>query len=579
MLPLIDPSPDTKPFASTDDDHNANVVDALGWLMISAILLMSVRVGRLSGDGLVQTHNYLAHTWQLNPNHLLYEPLGATWLNLIGRLSLARPAVDQMLLLSVAAGAVTLGIFRRFVACNATTRNGANAATAWVAFSAAFMGLWLSSEAQMVQMPWLVLSYAAALAYATRPTTTRAVITGLAIGVATLFYISNGFIAVSIPVILAVGARYTGVRYQARQLATILAVAILVAAVGFVVAWLGTAAGTMSFAAWLMSYGGGHGSSRIVATYGIHGVAELPTAVARAIYGTALGVVNISGAVADIRTQGTITAMSLGAVVVCVGVLGLLAYGMVHTAVGDDRNPSMLLIAIAWVAAVFAFGVFWNNSDDQFYFQMSIALGAIVAASWTGRTRMTVALATVALVAWNGFATWRDLIAYPRDEYVAGLTTDVAGAGLVIFPGSDEIMQLMYFVPTAKGEKRINLISVAGTAPESIGLSTVARDVDCALSNGQRVVMLDVAVTGAGDSWRALALLGYPRDRVMATLDRYAFIDPRRVGPFVAHTLVPKPGVHPECAIVAPGIAQRPLSRAAEVGQITTPARRFAMSL
>jgi len=559
MLPLsyqthdltLEPPGDT--ISALPDGRSVDAIDALAWLLISAILLMSVRVGRLSGDGLVQTHNYLTHTWHLNPNHLLYEPLGAAWLSSIRRLGLARPAVDQMLLLSVAAGSLTLAIFRRFVACHAATRTAANAATAWVAFSAAFMGLWLSSEAQMVQMPWLVASYAAAVAYAARPTTTRAVITGLAIGAATLFYISNGFIAVSIPVVLAVGARYAGLQYPTKQLAAILAVAILAAATGFIMAWLVTAAGTMSLVTWLTTYGGGHASSRIAATYGIHGIAELPTAVARAVYGTALGVVDVSGAVADMRTQGTITVMSLAAVVVCACVLALLGYSTMRTAASRDRRRSMLLIALAWLSAVFAFGVFWNNSDDQFYFQMSIALGALVAASWTGRTRLTLALATVALVAWNGVAAWRGLIAYPRDQYIAGLTANVVGADLVIFPGSDEIMQLMYFVPTGNGEKRINLTSVAGNAPASVGLSTVVRDIDCALADEQRVVMLDVAVPGAGDSWRALGLLGYPRDRVMATLDRYTFADPHRVGPFVARRLVPKQhNLRPACELAGP---------------------------
>jgi hypothetical protein len=411
-----------------------------------------------------------------------------------------------------------------------------------MAFSAAFMGLWLSSEAQMVQMPWLVASYAAALAYATRPTTTNAVITGLAIGAATLFYISNGLIAVSIPVVLAMGARYAGVRYQGKQLAAILAVAIVVASAGFVVAWFVSAASTMSLAAWLTTYGGGHGSSRIAATYGIHGVAEVPSAIARAVYGTATAVVDVSGAVADIRTRAAITVKSLAAVTVCVGALALLGYATARTVAGDDRQRSMLLVAIAWLSAVFAFGVFWNNSDDQFYFQMSIAFGTLVAAAWTERTRIVVALAATALVGWNSFTAWKDLIAYPRDDYVAGLTANVAGADLVIFPGSDEIMQLMYFVPAAKGQHRINLTSVAGTAPASIGLPTIAEDIDCALSDDRRVVMLDVALPGAGDSWRALGLLGYSRERVMATLDRYAFTDSRRVGPFVAHTLLPKFG-------------------------------------
>lgn len=565
MLPLsyrthdqtLGPSPKTIRTNSVSDVRNSNDVDALAWLFVSAILLMAVRVGRLSGDGLVQTHNYLTHSWQLNPNHLLYEPLGAAWLNLIRHVGLGRPAVDQMLLLSVAAGAITLGIFRRFIACNAATRTAANAATAWVAFCAAFLSLWLSSEAQMVQMPWLVASYAAALAYAARPTTTRAVITGLAIGAATLFYISNGLIAASIPVVLAIGARYTGVRYQTRQLATILAVAILVAAAGFIMAWLVTAAGTMSLATWLTTYGGGHGSARIAATYGVHGITELPAAIARAIYGTALGVVDVSGAVADVRTQGTITVVSLAAVAICIGVLALLAYSIVRAEANHARQSSMLLIAVAWLSAVFAFGVFWNNSDDQFYFQMSIAFGALAAASWTHRTQMTIAIATMALVAWNGAAAWRDLISYPRDKYVAGLTANVAGADLVIFPGSDEIMQLMYFVPIKSGTKQINLTSVAGTESASAGLPTVVRDVDCALSHGHRVVMLDVAVPGAGDSWRALALLGYSRNRVMATLGRYAFTDPHRVGPFVASHLLPK---HPDqltCELAAPENTQR----------------------
>lgn len=53
-------------------------MDALLWLAVSiAILLFSIPIGFVSNDGLGYSRSFAAGSWQVNPNPILFEPLGA----------------------------------------------------------------------------------------------------------------------------------------------------------------------------------------------------------------------------------------------------------------------------------------------------------------------------------------------------------------------------------------------------------------------------------------------------------------------------------------------------------------------
>src|SRR5258708_34748238 len=89
----------------------ADRCDALLWLL-GVALVGCLPIGRVSGDGLGYAWRIAAGTWTWNPNHLLLDPAGLLWHRLLIELGSTRPIVDQLKLLSVAAGAPRPGPFR-----------------------------------------------------------------------------------------------------------------------------------------------------------------------------------------------------------------------------------------------------------------------------------------------------------------------------------------------------------------------------------------------------------------------------------------------------------------------------------
>lgn len=130
--------------------------------------------------------------WLLNPNHLLFEPLGAWWQSALMALGYPREPFDALKLLSIVSGSIAVGLFRLCVAPQVSeSRFAANHATAWMAFSSAFLRLWISDETHMIQMPWLVLMLAAALRR-------RGLLLGVMTGIATLTFVSNVLIGIAL---------------------------------------------------------------------------------------------------------------------------------------------------------------------------------------------------------------------------------------------------------------------------------------------------------------------------------------------------------------------------------------------
>lgn len=60
-----------------------------------------------------------------------------------------------------------------------------------MAFSSAFLRLWISDETHMIQMPWIVLMLAAALRR-------RGLLLGVMTGIATLTFVSNVLIGIAL---------------------------------------------------------------------------------------------------------------------------------------------------------------------------------------------------------------------------------------------------------------------------------------------------------------------------------------------------------------------------------------------
>src|ERR1043165_528087 len=60
-------------------DGRTDRIDALLWLVLPVAVLFTIPIGFVSNDGLGHSLGFASGSWRLNPNHLLFQPLGAWW--------------------------------------------------------------------------------------------------------------------------------------------------------------------------------------------------------------------------------------------------------------------------------------------------------------------------------------------------------------------------------------------------------------------------------------------------------------------------------------------------------------------
>lgn len=486
-------------------------LDAFLWLVLAVLLLFTIPIGFVSNDGLGHSLSFAAGTWHLNPNHLLFEPLGAWWQDLWVRNGSQREPVDVLKLLSALSGALAVGLFRYGVAARlAGTRWAANHATAWMALSSAFLRLWVSDEIHMIQMPFVVLTAWAALRYMERPSHGRALTVGVTVGLATLTFISN--LALGMALAVALAAWHLGRREARLAIGSALSLglgAVLTAGLVFLGAWR-TVPGSPGFLGWLTRYGGGQG--RVSEAYGLvpswEGLAE---SVVRAGYGTASALVDLTPIAAAVRDHQPPTPAAI------LGSLAFLATGaaLLHGLRKADRR--MLLLIAAWLAAILGFGVFWNNSDDQFYFQLAPIFGALAARITRKRF---LALSLVGLL-WNVIDVTSHRVLYPRWERMALLEREVRDACLVVYPGFDEPELLLRMSALAAPIDQMAITRLAVEYPYEEGMRDLVGRIDHCATVGGRVVLIDIFDTPPDrNPWKFLRRLGYDHAAVERDLVR-----------------------------------------------------------
>ncbi|HVG08498.1 MAG TPA: hypothetical protein VNM67_12385 [Thermoanaerobaculia bacterium] len=484
--------------------RSCDLRDALCWSFLSALVLLLLPIGHVSPDGLGQSYNLSAGFSRWNPNHLLVEPLGAWWMNLSDIGSRAE-AADHLRRLSILAGSLAAGLFRFGVARRlAPSRLAANHATAWLAFSSAFARLWVMDEAYMVQMPAVVGVAWLTLRYLERPSFPRSLAAGVSVTLAAAFFIENLLFGPALALALWKRPKHAaGV-----LLGTLAAVPVFAAA-----------SPTPHVLNWMTRYGGGSVPARVEAAYGM---ADLFVSTARALYGSACALVDLAPLVAAFRDQMDLT-VPLRAAAFIAACCALLFV----------RDRSALLLAGIWAAAVLAFGIYWNNSDDQFYVQLAVAFGAL-GARLRGKA---VVLGMIALL-WNVVDVGYRRVFYPRQERLATIEKELGEAGLIVYPGFDEMEALLVLNPVAPA---VSMTSYSVRFPPEEGLKDLSSTILDTLREGRSVAVVDVVdVSPSHPPWKFLKRMGYDHAKVVDTLDSFALEgSPESVGPFTVRWIRP----------------------------------------
>jgi hypothetical protein len=343
-------------------------------------------------------------------------------------------------------------------------------------------------------------------------------------------------------------------RAALRAIAGLLAGLVLVTAAGAGFAWRVARPGR-PFAAWLSSYAGGAAPPRAGLAYGLRWMADgIALSAARALYGSGSALVDLAPAVAAVRDRGEPAraagiglAWLLGAAALGGGLAGALARR-------QPADRAALLLQAIWWPAVLGFGLYWNNSDDQFYFQLAVAFGALAARlpAWLperGRAARLLLGCGAAALAWNAADLAARFLLYPRAEWTAALTRELEGACLVVVPGWDDASNLLALAGGPGGEERLPLAELAVAMPAGRGLPRLAAEARRCLAAGRRVDLVEVYDSPPqAPPWRFLRQLGYERGAVERALDGTGgMVDraPRRAGPFRVRSLRPPAPVRP----------------------------------
>jgi hypothetical protein len=522
--------------AKSKYDH----IDAMLWCAISIIALSTIQIGAITGDGLVRSSSYEQGSWIWNPNHLLMDPVGALWHKLLTALGSTRPGPDQQKLLSIWSGAIAIALFRwRLAPLIASSRLVANHATAWLSLGSAFSRLWISDKTPMTQMPFLVLAAVALLEFSRQPQKRWALAAGLSLGVATLFFVSN--VVLTFALALAVGARYAWRRRWGEAIIAGVGIgggAAGVASAVFLLTWMLNHGPETSFFHWLTNYAGGEVSERAAGSYGINlSLLGIVIACARALYGAASAIVDMAPAVQFWRDRdGSIIqaylTLAAGITAGCTFLMALWRQKSKSPEV--DASASLSWITVTWTCAVIVFGILWNDSDDQFYLQLAVPIGVLMATLHTDRKGYVVIALSTAVLSFNAARMVTTYVMYPRDERVAALESATANAGLVVYPGYDEIGNLLYFTHNTNPDQRLSITQVALKHEVGEGMNIIKTRVQDALAQGHDVVVLSLYDVPPDQSpWKYVRRLGYDRVDIISMLNAFA-IDgtSQKSGPF-----------------------------------------------
>ena len=519
---------------------NQTSIDTALWFIVLLFGLWWLPVGGVSGDGVAQSILYGRNSWLLNPNHLLYEPLGSAWLHLTATIG-TRGAPDALKRLSFLAGATGAALFRSVVAPAVTQRRlSANLATAWLFAPAAVLGLLMSDETQIVQLPALVLIAATAITCASTPTWRRAVLFGAAGGLAALFYISNSIICGSVACALAVPMIRKGdISAASRLLGGAATGGVITLLIPLFVAWKFAAPHADHFFFWVLHYGGSKVLQNGAAGYGMsmtfHGLIE---AVLRASYGSVTALIDIASVAHVLHDSGAWTPRLVLTAGICLASLVLVAVLVSHfVRQQGSAFPHRLALVIGWTIGVIIFAIYWDNSDDQFYFQLCVPL-AIVAGVATARTRVIPALSLGLILGWNIVATVIPYVTYPRARNVAALARVYHNATVTVVPGEDEIATLTNFVALEPGHQWLFITTLAEHHAAADGLRLMRDSLTSVLQRGGTVSMIAVIDASAdGNPWKYLQSLGYSPFVVRSTLLNLGRTCEARLGPWHVHSL------------------------------------------
>lgn len=499
-----------------------------------------------SGDGQVYAWHIEAGNLVLNPNHLLMDPVGYACSKLLWGLGIDIATLDVLKVISALATVATLWLFHSvLLAAGIASRPVRLCAVVGLFASRNFLTMAISEEFFMLQMPVLV----AALLMLVKLERSQyslpwvpAAVLGAMLGIATAVTINNVLLGVVVVLYLlfAAGDRREGFKRAGITAAVAIAVALPI----FLIAYAASDADG-GFIHWMVAYQGSEGESSPASLYGIALTPQgIVTSLARLALNTFTNLLSVGylgtvmkslafGAPLEIAPQPLRFLLGAVLLISVITAVLLLAWWMLRS----FRTQRLVPAVLSWIVAYYVFNFFWDDSSDQFWFQMLPALWLLLALFAQAALR-TDAASSVSLTRAPGLLLLfilapTLLLANTLQEVVPKAFQDMIGfAGqhrallregdLEIIPGWDDV-RWIGLDDSYPRVTQINLMTAA-MAPQSSSthISQLPSTVEAQLRAGGRVIVARVYdKDGDPRPWDQLRKLGWSRERLQQEFSRY----------------------------------------------------------
>lgn len=488
-----------------------------------------------SGDGEVYARHIDAGEWVWNPNHLLMDPLGMGWVLALRSIDADFPALVGLKLISGISTVLSLLLFHCVLVESGIRSSTVRLLCVLGLFASRnFLTMAVSEEFFMLQMPLLIfalLQLTKILTRASAPTYGNAAMLGGSLGIATAITINNAFLGVALVLFLLLSA--TTLRTGIRRALVVAVAAVTTAAPIFLGAYALSDPGS-GFVEWMIAYQGNEENAS-ASLYGVSLTAGgVLSSLARLLLNTFTNILSIGylGTVLKSMVFGTpleirfsVAKVALGSVLLLtiIALCAVLVRWLFH------RWRSILLIraALVWMAAFYAFNLFWNDSSDQFWFQnlpIVWLLFALFASdrdsekvdSW--RHVLLIATAPILLVL-NTSQEIAPLRFQDVDRYARDHTELFEPGDLEIVPGWDDARWLALDERETQ-VKQINLMTAAmRPVMDTEHISRLRELVQARLAAGHRVFVARLYDRDQDPKpWDQLRKLGWPRERLQREL-------------------------------------------------------------
>jgi hypothetical protein len=454
------------------------------------------------GDGVRWAQALESHRIEVNPNYLLMEPIALAVYSAWEAAGLPSNGTQFQKYLDVFVGIGSLFLLNRSLQMVAISPGLRRLCVVFAAFSYNFFYLATSDHIKLVTAPFLMLTIFYLLCYFKTHREVALIRAGLSMGLSlcTLVNVLPWF-SLLLPLLFLLTEGTAQRRARVILIFGISATlpALLLLGLAYILS-----APEKKFLSWLTSYGS-NASAQEVGFGGLNLLTlgrALSAVIKNFVFSMDLGPMVKALALGISRppvSSGVFVLNVLTFFAISWVLFRVTSWAIVSWRALPKDERSILLIMVAAVLGYFAFGLIWNSSEEEFWFQITAPIVLTIAIFMSHRPSwrldnglMAIAMIFVIANTLLTFALPRH--AYPYRAYVADLSTTLGTHNLLIHDGSEPINGLVFGVKSKLPARTISITSALDRHGYDLGktMASIGLDIQYTRDRGGTVYVMDI---------------------------------------------------------------------------------------